>query len=230
METQKPWLQHYPEELPHQLSIDDKPLQQYLREAATEFPSKTAINFLGKEVTFSELYTQSLKLASYLQSIGVQKGDRVSIMLPNCPQAVIAYYGVLFSGGIVVQTNPLYMERELEYQLKDSGSGYIVTLDLLYPRVSKMKALTGLKHVIVTSIKDYLPFPKNVLYPFVQKKQNQLVVKVEHGGDTHLFKEIIKRAQPEVSEIEVNTKEDIALLQYTGGTTGFPKEIGRAHV
>ncbi|MFC0270231.1 AMP-binding protein [Metabacillus herbersteinensis] len=229
METQKPWLQHYPEDLPHHLSFENKPLQQYLKEAASEFPSKSAINFLGKEITFSELYTQSLKLASYLQSIGVQKGDRVSIMLPNCPQAVIAYYGVLFSGGIVVQTNPLYMERELEYQLKDSGSEYILTLDLLYPRVSKMKALTGLKHVIVTSIKDYLPFPKNVLYPFVQKKQNQLVVKVEHGGDNHLFKEILKRAQPEVKEVEVNTKEDIALLQYTGGTTGFPKGVMLTH-
>jgi long-chain acyl-CoA synthetase len=152
-------------------------------------------------------------------------------MLPNCPQAVIAYYGVLIAGGIVVQTNPLYMERELEYQLRDSESVLIVTLDLLYPRVSKMKALTNLKHIIVTSIKDYLPFPKNLLYPFVQKKQNQLVVKVEHQGDTHLFKRIMETetAELNVNKGEIRPSEDIALLQYTGGTTGFPKGVMLTH-
>jgi long-chain acyl-CoA synthetase len=229
MEIQKPWLRHYPAEIPHEVSIEVKPLYVYLQQAATEFPTKTAIYFLGKKLSYTELYNQSLKLANYFQSIGLQKGDRVAIMLPNCPQAVIAYYAVLFAGGIVVQTNPLYMERELEYQLKDSESTFIVTLDLLYPKVSKMKALTKIKHIIVTSIKDYLPFPKNLLYPFVQKKQNQLVVKVEHQGDTHLFKQIIHVAKPDVDIPDFNPSEDIALLQYTGGTTGFPKGVILTH-
>lgn len=99
-------------------------------------------------------------MADYLLSLGIQKGDRVSIMLPNCPQAVIAYYGVLFSGGIVVQTNPLYTERELEHLLHDSGATIIITLDMLYPAAYKMKALSNIRHIIATSIKDYLPFPK----------------------------------------------------------------------
>jgi len=229
MESQKPWLQYYPNDIPHHINIDEKPLFYYLQQTAKEFPTKTAIHFLGKELSYTELYIQSLKLANYLQSIGLQKGDRVSIMLPNCPQAVIAYYGTILCGGIVVQTNPLYMERELEYQLKDSGSTYIITLDLLYPRVSKMKALTNLKHIIVTGIKDYLPFPKNLLYPLVQKKEKQVVVKVEHQGDTHLFKKIMLTALPNVTIPDINPKEDIAILQYTGGTTGFPKGVMLTH-
>ncbi|MBZ5750217.1 AMP-binding protein [Metabacillus rhizolycopersici] len=229
MEIQKPWLRHYPKEIPHEITIEEKPLYDYLQQAAAEFPTNTAIHFLGKTLSYTELYDQSLKLANYLQSLGLQKDDRVSIMLPNCPQAVIAYYGVLLAGGIVVQTNPLYMERELEYQLKDSQSTFIVTLDLLYPRVSKMKALTNLKHIIITGIKDYLPFPKNLLYPFVQKKQKKLVVKIEHQGDTHLFKKIIELSEPIVDLPESNPAEDIALLQYTGGTTGFPKGAMLTH-
>lgn len=229
VDIQKPWLSHYPKEIPHEVNIEGKPLYEYLEQAATEFPTKTAIHFLGKELSYSELYNQSLKLGNYFQSLGLKKGDRVSIMLPNCPQAVIAYYGVLLAGGIVVQTNPLYLERELEYQLKDSESTFIVTLDLLYPRVSKMKALTNLKHIVVTSIKDYLPFPKNLLYPFVQKKQNQLVVKLEHQGNTHLFKKIMDLAHPNVDVPDFNPLEDIALLQYTGGTTGFPKGVMLSH-
>ncbi|QGQ48838.1 AMP-binding protein [Metabacillus sediminilitoris] len=226
---QKPWLNQYPEQIPHEIKIEEKSLDEYLQEAASEFPTKTAIHFLGKELSYSELYKQSLKLANYLQAKGLQKGDRVSIMLPNCPQAVIAYYSVLLAGGIVVQTNPLYMERELEYQLKDSGATFIITLDLLYPRVSKMKALTNLKHIIVTSIKDYLPFPKNLLYPLVQKKQNQLIVKIEHQGDTHLFKKIMDVAEQTINKVEMRSSDDIALLQYTGGTTGFPKGVMLTH-
>ncbi|WP_404444242.1 AMP-binding protein [Sutcliffiella horikoshii] len=226
----KPWLSLYPEEIPHEINFEERTLQSYLKQAAEEYPTKTAISFLGKKLTFEEVYDQSLKLANYLKGLGLEKGNRVSIMLPNCPQAVISYYGVLFAGGIVVQTNPLYMERELEYQVNDSGSEIIITLDILYPRVSKVKALTKLKHVIVTGIKDYLPFPKNMLYPFVQKKQYGIVVKVEHSGQNHLFTEIIKQSEAQTIDVPINPNEDLALLQYTGGTTGFPKGVMLTHM
>ncbi|NLP49785.1 long-chain-fatty-acid--CoA ligase [Bacillus sp. RO1] len=226
----KPWLSLYPEEIPHEINFEERTLQSYLKQAAEEYPTKTAISFLGKKLTFEEVYDQSLKLANYLKGLGIEKGDRVSIMLPNCPQAVISYYGVLFAGGIVVQTNPLYMERELEYQVNDSGSEIIITLDILYPRVSKVKALTNLKHVIVTGIKDYLPFPKNMLYPFVQKKQYGIVVKVEHSGQNHLFTEIIKQSEAQTIDVLINPNDDLALLQYTGGTTGFPKGVMLTHM
>ncbi|MDK9940009.1 AMP-binding protein, partial [Klebsiella pneumoniae] len=96
---EKPWLALYPQQVPHSIDYPRKPLQQFLQEAAEQFPHKTAIHFLGKELTYNEVYEQALKLASYLQQLGLEKGDRVSIMLPNCPQAVISYYAVLFAGG-----------------------------------------------------------------------------------------------------------------------------------
>src|SRR5699024_5129291 len=130
-------------------------------------------------------------MANDPQSIGVEKGDRVSVMLPNCPQAVIAYYGILMAGGVVVQTNPLYKERELEYQVNDVGAKVIVCLDILLPLVSKVKTKTDIDHVIVTSIKDYLPFPKNLIYPHIQKKEYNMVVKVEQSEFIHVWKQIL---------------------------------------
>ncbi|MBD8068907.1 long-chain-fatty-acid--CoA ligase [Bacillus sp. PS06] len=231
MELVKPWLNQYPNEIPHSLNYEKKPLSQFLKDAATEFPHKKAIHFLGKELTFKEVYLESCKLANYLQQIGIEKGDRVAIMLPNCPQAVISYYGVLMAGGIVVQTNPLYMERELEYQLNDSDSKVIITLDLLFPRVSRVKPnVSSLQHIIVTGIKDYLPFPKNMIYPFIQKKQHGVVVKVEHAENTHLFKRILEEAREDEITMNIDAVEDLALLQYTGGTTGFPKGVMLTHL
>lgn len=229
MTDTKPWIQNYPDEIPPLVEYSSEPVQQYLRSAAEEFPDKTAIHFMGKEMNYRQLYKDARKFAGYLQGLGISKGDRVAIMLPNTPQSIICYYGILFAGGIVVQTNPLYMERELEYQMKDSGAKAIVTLDILYPRVSKVMAQTDLEHVIVTAIKDYLPFPKNLVYPFIQKKQYGIVVNVRHEGNTHLLAEILKRPEAMLEEIDFNFKEDIALLQYTGGTTGFPKGVMLTH-
>lgn len=166
----KPWLSHYPEEIPKSLQLEEKPVHAYLTEAARNYSEKVAIHFMGKELTYKEVYESSLKLASYLRKLGIKKDDRVAIMLPNCPQSVISYYGVLYAGGVVVQTNPLYTERELAYQMEDSGAKAIITLDILFPRVTKATVKTNIKDFIVTAIKDYLPFPKNVVYPFIQKK------------------------------------------------------------
>ncbi|WP_044893455.1 long-chain-fatty-acid--CoA ligase [Bacillus alveayuensis] len=229
MTNNRPWLKHYPPEIPCEITWDKKPLHQYLKAAAEEFNDQPAIHFQGKELTFQELYEQTLKLANYLQNIGVKKGDRVAIMLPNCPQAVIAYYAVLEAGGIVVQTNPLYTERELKYQMIDSGSTVMITLDLLYPKAVKMKTLTNLKHIIVTSIKDYLPFPKNIIYRFIQKRQNQMVVQIEKSSEVHLWKDILNASTPYELNMENNVAEDIAILQYTGGTTGLPKGVMLTH-
>ncbi|WP_017756054.1 long-chain-fatty-acid--CoA ligase [Calidifontibacillus oryziterrae] len=226
---EKQWLSKYPKEIPHRIEYEEKPLFSFLEEAAKTAPEKIAIHFLGKQLTYQEVYDSSLKFANYLRSLGVNKGDRVSIMLPNCPQAVISYYGVLLAGGIVVQTNPMYTERELQFQLDDSGARWIVCLDLLYPRVSKVKAVTKLEHVIVTSISDYLPFPKNIIYPFIQRKQTGIKVQVNHGGTTHLFKKALVNSNTEKIEVEIHPKEDIALLQYTGGTTGQAKGVMLTH-
>jgi long-chain acyl-CoA synthetase len=229
MYDSKPWLRHYPEAIPAELEFRKEPVQQYLVDAAKSFPEKTAIHFMGKEMTYKELYDEALSFASYLQHIGIAKGDRVAIMLANTPQSVISYFGILIAGGIVVQTNPLYTERELEYQMKDSGAKAIITLDILYPRASKVMPQTNLQHIIVTAIKDYLPFPKNLVYPFIQKKQYGIVVNVKHEGNTHLFKKIVKLKPKKLVEYEFDFDQDVALLQYTGGTTGSPKGVMLTH-
>nr|WP_156477349.1 AMP-binding protein [Rossellomorea vietnamensis] len=230
MTMNQPWLAEYPAEIPKELNLVEKPLQSYLTEAASLYGDKAAIHFMGKEIGYKELYESALKFAGYLKTLGINKGDRVAIMLPNTPQSVIAYYGILYAGGVVVQTNPLYMEREIEYQMKDSGAKVILTLDILYPRVSKVMNNTDLEHIIVTAIKDYLPFPKNLIYPFIQKKQYGIVVKVDHRGQNHLFTEIMKTAVAEaISQEEFDFENDLALLQYTGGTTGFPKGVMLTH-
>lgn len=227
--TVKPWLAHYPPEVPHTLDYQNMAVQDYLTRSYKEYPEKVAIHFMGKDVSYKELYESSMKLANYLQTLGIEKGDRVSIMLPNCPQAVISFYGVLYAGGVVVMTNPLYTEREVAYQMNDSGAKAIIALDILFPRISNVVKETKLENVIITGIKEYLPFPKNMLYPMVQKKQYGMVVKVEHRGINHLFAEIMKTAKPEAAPHDFDFEEDLALLQYTGGTTGSPKGVMLTH-
>ncbi|MFY3791672.1 long-chain-fatty-acid--CoA ligase [Ureibacillus sp. MALMAid1270] len=225
---EKVWLSQYPEEIPTSLTYEEMPIQNLLTRAYEKNPGKIVIHFMGKELNYKELYESSLKFANYLRGLGVEKGDRVAIMLPNCPQAVIAYFGILYAGGIVVQTNPLYTERELQYQMADSGAKVILAMDILYPRVTKVLKETKIENVIITGIKDYLPFPKNLVYPFIQKKQYGFSVKVEHKGMTHLFTEIIRTSEAKQLE-QNNLSEELALLQYTGGTTGFPKGVMLTH-
>lgn len=227
--TEKLWLASYPEEVPHSIELPEIPVHQFLTQAFESAPNKVAIHFMGRELTYKELYESALKFANYLRSLGVEKGDRVAVMLPNCPQAVIAYYGTMYAGGIVVQTNPLYTERELQYQMADSGAKVILVMDILYPRAMKILQETKIENVIVTGIKDYLPFPKNLVYPFIQKKQYGFSVKVEHSGTNHLFTEVMKMAKTDKIEQNFNFENDLALLQYTGGTTGFPKGVMLTH-
>src|SRR5690625_1650251 len=191
MANKEKWYTHYPKEIPISIPYDKKPLHVFLKENADQYPDKNAIHFMGKEISFSEVYKEAIKITNYMQLLGLKKGDRVAIMLPNCPQAVISYYAVLMAGAIVVQTNPLYKERELEYQLNDSGSTLIICLDILFPLVMNVRKKTSIKHTIVTSVKDYLPFPKNLIYPFIQKKQYNLVVKVKQSNDTHVWQSVI---------------------------------------
>jgi long-chain acyl-CoA synthetase len=224
---EKPWLSSYPKEIPHTISYDLKPLHQYLRDTALKYPKKKALHFMGKSLTFQEVLEKAERFAAYLQMLGIQKGDRVAIMLPNCPQGIIGYYGALLAGAIVVQTNPLYTERELEYQLKDAGAKAILCLDLLYPKVTNVKSHTALEHLIFTSIADFLPFPKNLLYPFIQKKQTKIVVNIVETDDIHLWKSAMTPGK--LQEVPCNPAEDLALLQYTGGTTGFPKGVMLTH-
>ncbi|WP_147803446.1 AMP-binding protein [Alkalicoccus halolimnae] len=227
--TARPWLNQYPEEIPASLEYPHQTLHSYLQEGAEEEPDKVLLHFLGKTMTFKQVYEEAKRFAGQLQQMGVHKGDRVAIMLANTPQSVVSYYGILMAGGVVVQTNPLYVERELEHQMVDSGAKVIICLDLVYPKVKAVKEKTALEHVIVTHIKDYLPFPKNMIYPFIQKKNTGMKVSVDYDAGTHSFTELLKKKPAAVNPVEIDTEKDLALLQYTGGTTGAAKGVMLTH-
>ncbi|MBP1937056.1 long-chain-fatty-acid--CoA ligase [Paenibacillus sediminis] len=225
----KPWLQYYPEEVAPNYEYPNKNLGSFLVDSANKYPNQDALYFMGKTISYERLLDLSYRMANAFKELGIRKGDRVAIMLPNSPQAVIAFYGALLIGAVVVQTNPLYKEREISHQLSDAGAAAIVTLDQFYERVNKVKDQTQLKHMIITSIKDYLPFPKNVLYPIVAKKEGT-AVKVVYGDGVHSFTKLIDNASNSPICEEIDAENDLALLQYTGGTTGTPKGVMLSHL
>nr|WP_051081162.1 long-chain fatty acid--CoA ligase [Salsuginibacillus kocurii] len=211
------------------MTYEERSLHSYLKESAENYPDKQALHFMGTTMSYKTVYSYSLKVANQLQAEGIQKGDRVALMLANSPQSVICYYGALLAGAIVVQTNPLYVEREVEHQLMDSGAKIMICLDLVFPRVDAVRQNTQLEKVIVTSIKDFLPFPKNILYPLVQKKNSGIKVDVSYDSQTVHFKTWLEQGSEKEPEVAVNPKEDLALLQYTGGTTGPAKGVMLTH-
>ncbi len=214
---EKPWLRFWPEGVPQTIGYPEISLPQILRNASRKFPENSATVFYGARISYKELDTLTDRFATALQDMGVRKGDRVAIFLPNCPQFVIGYYGALKAGAIVVACSPLYKERELEYQLNDSGAEIILTLDLLYSIVSSIKERTKLRNVISTSLLDYFPPVLGVLARLTGKLK-----KIPCPGTLNM-KEVLSRYPASPRQVDIDPKKDIALLQYTGGTTGVPK-------
>ena len=204
------------------------PLFQLLEESAQRFPDRPAIIYYGRQISYRQLNGLSKTFAAALHDLGVKKGDRVSINLPNIPQFVIAFYGALRLGAIVVQTNPMYTERELKELLNDSGAETMITLDLLYPRVRAIRSETGLKRVILTSIKDFLPPLLKALYPLKELLEHKRVNL--KGEDFYSFPGLLRRYRgQQPPQVELEPENDVALLQYTGGTTGLPKGAMLTH-
>ncbi|WP_159881741.1 AMP-binding protein [Paenibacillus puerhi] len=226
--SSKPWLRHYPAEVPETYDYPRQNVADFLVQAAALYPERTALHFLGRKVAYRELLDSAYRFAHALQRLGVRPGERIAVMLPNCPQAVIAYYGSLLAGGIVVMTNPLYMPRELEHQLQDSGSRILVTLDLLFERVMKVVPLTVVRHVLVTSIQDYLPFPQKWLYPLKAKRDGQKR-DVAYSSTVLSLLKLLRESPSEPVSSQVEAERDLALIQYTGGTTGTAKGVMLTH-
>ncbi len=237
--TSYPWLRSYQEGVPAHLNIPNEPLTWLLDRAAKHNPNHTAIIYYGTKISYAQLSNLANRFATSLQRLGLQKGDRVALALPNIPQFPIAFYGALRAGAIIVPTNPLYTEREMHHQLVDAGAKVLIMLDSLYPVVRKIKQTTTLEQVIVTSPADFLPQTLRVLYPLSQRRNNKglrpVLSKKEFDEDTtlHQMLPMLKsRSQRgiELFRLPIQAKSsDLAVLQYTGGTTGLSKGAMLTH-
>jgi long-chain acyl-CoA synthetase len=225
--TEHPWLRFYEAGVPPTIKYPDITLGTVLHETALKFPGHTSLLFYGKKTTYVELDALANQFAHALSGLGVGKGDRVALMLPNIPQMVIAYYGTLRLGAVAVPTNPLYHEHELEIQLKDCGAETLVAVDMFYPVISSVLPRTSVRHLVLCGIKDFLPFPLNALYP-IKARFDKLWVSVKRLPPIYDFMDLIKD-EPTISVSAAVSPDDIALLQYTGGTTGIPKGVILTH-
>lgn len=221
MAMEKPWLRYYDKGVSASLTYPDVPLHRFLIDSAERFPDQTAIVYFGRRISYRELNELSDRFAAVLQGLGVEKGDRVAIMLPNVPQCVIGFYGALKAGAVVVYINPLYVERELAFQLADSGSKVLLALENFQPRIKNVLGQTPLKEVILAGIADYLPPVLRWLYPIKARREGNWV-KVEKAPPYRDFLEMMQAARLAIRCPEVSSR-DTALFQYTGGTTGTAK-------
>ena len=212
---EKIWLKNYDYFVPESIRYPRIPLYQLLELTCVKYDENVATIFFDQKMTYGELRDQVRRLATALKGMGVKKGDRVAIMLPNSPQFIISYYGVLEAGGVIANISPLHVERELEYEFNDSGAETLIYLDLFDERIQAVKGKSPLKRIIASSITDYMETPVDP--------------NVEKAADTHYFKEVVAGSEPEVPDVEIDPETDLAALQYTGGTTGLPKGVMLTH-
>ncbi len=233
-----PWIRHYEPGVPAHIEIPDQPLTWLLDHTASRYPGRTALIYYGRRLSYAQLAHHAHRFATALQGLGVNKGDRVAIALPNIPQYPMAFYGALLAGAVVVPTNPRYTEREMQHQLADSGARVLVMLDTLYPVVRAVRQQTALEHIIVTGPADFLPPVLRALYPLSQRRARSpeapLTRKEWHDDQTlHVMRTLLESHTGDDSGIfsppEPVQASDLAVLQYTGGTTGLSKGAMLTH-
>jgi len=222
-----PWLKHYPSEVDWAAPLHGKPVFALLEDSAARYPDHDCIDFQDKRFTYAEVKALSDRAAKGLIDAGFRPGMKLGLFLPNCPWFVIFYYAGLKAGGVIVNFNPLYVEPEIARQIEDSETDFMVTLDLgiLLPKITAQLGTTRLKHVVVCPMAEQLPFPQNLLFPIVMRKsiahmpEDKRCIAAKHLLDND--------GAIELPLIEPTTT--LALLQYTGGTTGVPKGAALSH-
>jgi long-chain acyl-CoA synthetase len=237
--TTFPWLAHYSASVPHEIEIPDRSLPELLRDAARQYGSRDAILYYGTRITFVQLMALVDRFAQALLRLGVSRGDRVSVCLPNVPQFPIAFFGALKAGAVVVATNPLYTQPELRHQLNDAGVKVVVTLDQLYPTLAAVRSETPVEHVILAAVTDYFSPALTVAYTIKQASESRGKPRVRRDAlradkTIHTWKQLLGPSHDhqgfEVFQLpEPAAPDDLAVLQYTGGTTGLSKGAMLTH-
>jgi len=218
---ERPWLSHYDDGVPHHIDYPEIPLFALLEEAAKKYPDAPCTIFKGAKITFREMDAATDQLAAGLAELGVKKGDRVGIFMPNTPQFVMAYFGILKAGGVVVAINPLYTAPEIEYQVKDAGIEVMLVMSNFYNTIKRVQPKTDLRKMVVTNLKEALPPVLAFLFTLTREKKGGFRVQLAEG-DIWL-QELLARHKPgERPKLQIGP-DDVALFQYSGGTTGISK-------
>ena len=220
---EKTWLKQYPAGVPANIDVAQYPsLVALLEESLKKYASLPAYKFMGKSISFGQVDEASRALAAYLQSLGLAKGDRVAIMLPNVPQYPVAVAAILRAGYVVVNVNPLYTPRELEHQLKDSGAKAIIIIENFAHVLQQVMSAVPTKKVVLTALGDMLGFPKSLIVNYVVRKVKKMVPAFELPGAMR-FNDALSQGRGKTYTPAQVGPDDIAVLQYTGGTTGVSK-------
>lgn len=221
--TDRPWLSSYPQGVPADIDASQYPsLVALMEESFTKYADRTAYSFMGKDISYAETDRQSKAFAGYLQGLGLAKGDRVAVMMPNCPQYPISVAGILRAGLILVNVNPLYTPRELEHQLKDSGAKAIIIMENFGTTLQQCIGATPVKHIVLASMGDRLGFLKGALVNYVVRNVKKMVPQFNLPGAVRFNDALDKGASASLKPVAIGP-DDVAVLQYTGGTTGVSK-------
>jgi long-chain acyl-CoA synthetase len=225
---EKPWLSHYDKGVPYSLApYPSKPLFSFLEESAAKFPARPCTVFQGRVINYREMNDLTDRMAAGLAGIGVKPGDRVGLFMPNIPQFVIAFYGILKAGGVVVATNPQYTSREIIHQLLDSGIELMVMMSKFYNIIKDVQSQTKLKTLIVTNVKEQLPPLTALAFTLLKEEKDGHRVTLAEG-DLWMKDLVDKHTAAERPKLTISA-DDVALLQYSGGTTGLSKGAIATH-